>query len=81
VINWGSSIQTQQIKTLITNVFKATTIQYHIKNYLPNLIVFSGNPESRKNLVSLAHMITKNKGVQMCVNIEKVSYNNLIYYN
>ncbi|KAL5242036.1 hypothetical protein ACI65C_009446 [Semiaphis heraclei] len=73
-INWGSSIQTQQIKTIISNVFTATTIQYHIKNYLPNLIVFSGDPESRKNLVSLAHMISNNKGVQMCVNIEKVSF-------
>lgn len=37
--------------------------------------MFSGNPESRKKLVSLAHLITKNNGVQMCVNIEKVRYN------
>ncbi|XP_015367251.1 PREDICTED: bumetanide-sensitive sodium-(potassium)-chloride cotransporter-like [Diuraphis noxia] len=73
VLNWGSSMQTQQIKTVIKNVYKADTIQYHIKNYLPNLIVFSGNPESRKKLVSLAHLITKNNGVQMCVNIEKIS--------
>ncbi|XP_022163509.1 bumetanide-sensitive sodium-(potassium)-chloride cotransporter-like [Myzus persicae] len=72
-INWGSSKQTQQIKTVIRNVYKADTIQYHIKNYLPNLIVFTGNPESRKKLVSLAHLITKNNGVQMCVNIEKTS--------
>jgi len=74
-------MQTQQIKTVLENVYKADTIQYHIKNYLPNLIVFSGNPESRKNLASLAHIITNNKGVQMCVNIEKVSYSNskLIY--
>jgi len=67
-------MQAQQIKTVIENVYKADTIQYHIKNYLPNLIVFSGNPESRKKLVSLAHLITKNNGVQMCVNVEKVSY-------
>ncbi|XP_029347410.1 bumetanide-sensitive sodium-(potassium)-chloride cotransporter-like isoform X2 [Acyrthosiphon pisum] len=72
-INWGSSKQTQQIKTVIRNVYKVNSIQYHIKNYLPNIIVFSGNPESRKKLVSLAHLITKNNGVQMCVNIEKIS--------
>eukprot|EP00102_Acyrthosiphon_pisum_P019738 XP_016656948.1 PREDICTED: bumetanide-sensitive sodium-(potassium)-chloride cotransporter-like isoform X1 [Acyrthosiphon pisum] len=73
VKNWGSSKQAHQIKTLIRNVYKANTIQYHIKNYLPNIIVFSGNPESRKKLVSLAHLITKNNGVQMCVNIKKTS--------
>lgn len=72
--NWGSSKQAHQIKTLIRNVYNANTIQYHIKNYLPNIIVFTGNPESRKKLVSLAHSITKNNGVQMCVNIKKVSY-------
>ncbi|XP_022163508.1 bumetanide-sensitive sodium-(potassium)-chloride cotransporter-like [Myzus persicae] len=73
VINWGSSMQTQQIKTVVRNVYKADTIQYHTKNYLPNLIVFTGKPESRKKLVSLAHLITKNNGVQMCVNVEKIS--------
>ncbi|KAL4099116.1 hypothetical protein QTP88_023594 [Uroleucon formosanum] len=72
-LNWGSSKQTQEIKTIIRNVYKANTIQYHIKNYLPNLIVFSGNPESRIKLISLAHLITKNNGVQMCVNVEKTS--------
>ncbi|XP_025204420.1 bumetanide-sensitive sodium-(potassium)-chloride cotransporter-like isoform X3 [Melanaphis sacchari] len=73
VINWGSSKQARHIKTFIKNVYKSNTIQYHVKNYLPNLIVFSGNPESRKKLVSLAHLITKNYGIQMCVNIEKIS--------
>jgi len=50
--------------------------------------VFSGNPESRKKLVSLAHLITKNNGVQMCVKIEKVDItknykmcNSFIYSN
>ncbi|XP_027848383.2 bumetanide-sensitive sodium-(potassium)-chloride cotransporter-like [Aphis gossypii] len=73
VINWGSSKQTRHIKTFIKNIYKSNTIRYHVKNYLPNLIVFSGNPESRKKLVSLAHLITKNNGIQMCVNIEKIS--------
>ncbi|XP_026809407.1 bumetanide-sensitive sodium-(potassium)-chloride cotransporter-like isoform X2 [Rhopalosiphum maidis] len=73
VINWGSSKQTRHIKTFIKTVYKSNTIQYHVKNYLPNLIVFSGNPESRKKLVSLAHLITKNYGIQLCVNIEKMS--------
>ncbi|XP_015371390.1 PREDICTED: bumetanide-sensitive sodium-(potassium)-chloride cotransporter-like [Diuraphis noxia] len=68
-----SSMKIQQIKTIIRSLYKADTIKYHIKNYLPNLIVFSGNPKSRKKLVSLAHLITKNNGVQMCVSVEKIS--------
>jgi len=74
-INWGSSVQMFQLKLVIKNVYKTNSINYHVKNYLPNLIIFSGNPESRKYLVSLANLITKKNGVQMCVNIEKVSFN------
>lgn len=74
MINWGSSNQTQQIKTVLKNIYKSNNIQYHVKNYLPNLIVLSGHPESRKKLVSFAHLITKNNGVQICVNVDKVSY-------
>lgn len=74
VINWGSSKQAEQLKTILTNIYKADTIQYHIKNHLPNVMVLSGNPESRKKLISLAHLITRNNGVQICVNVEKVGY-------
>lgn len=66
-------MKSQTLKTAIKNIYEANTIQYHVKNYLPNLIVLSGNPASRKKLVSLAHLITKNNGVQMCVNAEKVN--------
>ncbi|XP_025406832.1 bumetanide-sensitive sodium-(potassium)-chloride cotransporter-like isoform X3 [Sipha flava] len=70
-INWGSSKQIQQIKTIINNMYKANTVQYHVKNYAPNIMVLSGDPESRKELVSLAHLITNNNGLQMCINVNK----------
>lgn len=39
-------------------------------------MVLSGNPQSRKKLVTLAHLITKdNNGIQMCVYAEKVCNN------
>lgn len=50
----------------------ADTIQQHVKNYVPNVMVLSGDPESRKELVYFAHIITKNNGLQMCVNVVKV---------
>lgn len=71
-INWGSSSQTQQIKTVIKSMYKANTVQHHVKNYIPNIMVLSGTPKSRKELVYLAHLITKNNGLQTCVNVERV---------
>lgn len=35
-------------------------------------MVLSGEPESRKELVYLAHLITNNNGLQVCVNVKKV---------
>jgi len=55
-------------------MYKSNTIQYHVKNFLPNIMVLSGNPESRLKLVSFAHLITKMNGLQTCVNVEKVGY-------
>jgi len=71
-INWGSSRQIQQIKNVIKNVYMADNIQQHVKNYVPNIMVLSGDPESRKELVYFAHIITKNNGLQMCINVIKV---------
>lgn len=53
-------------------MYMATTIQYHVKNYTPNIMVLSGEPDSRKELVYLAHLITKNNGLQVCMNVKKV---------
>lgn len=53
-------------------MYMATTIQYHVKNYIPNIMVLSGEPDSRKELVYLAHLITKNNGLQVCMNVKKV---------
>lgn len=36
-------------------------------------MVLSGVPESRIKLLSLSNLITKNNGLQTCVNVEKVS--------
>lgn len=52
----------------------ADTIQQHVKNYVPNIMVLSGEPESRKELVYFAHIITENNGLQMCINVKKVRY-------
>lgn len=53
-------------------MYKANTIQYHVKNYSPNIMVLCGEPESRKELVFLANSIANNNGLQMCINVKKV---------
>lgn len=75
VINWGSSRKTQLLKSIMDRMYMVNSIEYHVKNYLPNLMVLSGKPESRKKLISFANLITKNNGLQVCINVEKVSYN------
>ncbi|XP_050443366.1 bumetanide-sensitive sodium-(potassium)-chloride cotransporter-like [Adelges cooleyi] len=70
-INWGSSMKIQRYKTILKNVQNVYAIKYHVKNYLPNVIVLSGMPDSRKALVSLGHLITKETGLLICVNVEK----------
>ncbi|VVC37171.1 Hypothetical protein CINCED_3A017148 [Cinara cedri] len=69
--NWGSSKQIQQIKTVLKCMYMAETIQHHVKNYTPNIMVLSGEPESRRELVYLAYLITRNNSLQVCVNIIK----------
>lgn len=53
-------------------MYKADTIQHHVKNYLPNVMVLSGEPELRKELIYLANLITSNNGLQVCINVKKV---------
>lgn len=55
-------------------MYQAKVIQHHVKNYVPNIIVLSGEPESRQELVYLAHLITKNNGLQTCLNVNKVRF-------
>jgi len=56
-------------------MYKADAVRQHVKNYVPNIMVLSGEPESRKQLVYLAHVITNNNGLQVCVNVKKVRLN------
>lgn len=55
-------------------MYQAKVIQHHVKNYVPNIVVLSGEPETRQELVYLAHLITKDNGLQTCLNVNKVQF-------
>lgn len=55
-------------------MYQAKAIQHHVKNYVPNIVVLSGEPETRQELVYLAHLITKDNGLQTCLNVNKVRF-------
>ncbi|XP_050443364.1 bumetanide-sensitive sodium-(potassium)-chloride cotransporter-like isoform X2 [Adelges cooleyi] len=69
--NWGSSMQYRQYKNVLNNMYRINSYCYHVKNYTPNVLVLCGNPKARKNLVSLAHLLTKDNGLLVCMNVKK----------
>ncbi|QQP39998.1 Uncharacterized protein FKW44_013884 [Caligus rogercresseyi] len=52
--NWGSSTQAQQ---------------FHVKNYRPKVLVFTGLPAHRPPLVDFANLITKKLSLLMCAHV------------
>ncbi|CAB0019482.1 unnamed protein product [Nesidiocoris tenuis] len=67
--NWGSSTQAQTYKTALMTAQKLASSSEHVKNYQPQLLVLSGQPQDRPALVDLANLITKNNSLMLCAEI------------
>ncbi|XP_066156411.1 bumetanide-sensitive sodium-(potassium)-chloride cotransporter [Euwallacea fornicatus] len=59
-VNWGSTTQAQIYKNALSATQQLNNVEEHVKNYRPQILVFSGNPSSRPSLVECAHSLTKN---------------------
>ncbi|XP_050520079.1 bumetanide-sensitive sodium-(potassium)-chloride cotransporter-like isoform X2 [Daktulosphaira vitifoliae] len=70
-VNWGSSMKIQRYKSILKNLRNVYIIKYHAKNYLTNITVLSGEPNLRKGLISLGHLIANKNGLLVCINVEK----------
>lgn len=70
-VNWGSSTQAQTYKTALITTLKLTHISEHVKNYQPQLLVLSGQLQSRPPLLDFANLITKNNSLLICAEICK----------
>jgi len=69
--NWGSSDQAQQFVLALRTVQSLNEVPDHVKNYRPKLLVFSGNPSERKELIEFGSMIVKKHSFMICTNIVK----------
>ncbi|XP_064598954.1 solute carrier family 12 member 2-like [Liolophura sinensis] len=68
-VNWGSSLQAHVYQDALKNTLKLNHTEEHVKNFRPQILVLSGEPQSRPDLVLFAAEITKRQSLLMCANI------------
>ncbi|EAT38199.1 AAEL009886-PA [Aedes aegypti] len=75
-VNWGSSTQAAAYKSALNSALNLEQVDDHVKNYNPQLLVLSGNPLHRPNLLNFANLITKNQSLMIVGNVveEKLNY-------
>ncbi|RXG56330.1 Solute carrier family 12 member 1 [Armadillidium vulgare] len=55
MLTWGSSTQAQTYVSALKSTLELITVEDHIKNYRPQVLLFSGSPGSRPPLVDFAN--------------------------
>ncbi|KHN81101.1 Solute carrier family 12 member 2 [Toxocara canis] len=65
-INWGSSTQANSYRNALMGLLKLSQIEEHVKNYRPQLLVLTGNPSARQDLVDFAYAISKGQNLMIC---------------
>lgn len=65
-VNWGSSTQAQIYVSALKTTLDLNTVEEHVKNYRPQLLVLSGFAGARPPLLDFAHCITKNISLLAC---------------
>ncbi|KAL7034522.1 hypothetical protein ACKWTF_007999 [Chironomus riparius] len=58
-VNWGSSTQAQTYKNALMSVQQLNYVEEHVKNYRPQILVLSGSPNTRPQLVTFGYLLTK----------------------
>ncbi|KAL4227262.1 hypothetical protein ACF0H5_012708 [Mactra antiquata] len=65
-VNWGSSTQANAYKDALKTTLKLINVDDHVKNFRPQILVLSGYPRNRANLVDFASSITKKQSLLVC---------------
>ncbi|KAK3097932.1 hypothetical protein FSP39_014651 [Pinctada imbricata] len=80
-VNWGSSTQAHVYRSALQASLKLVSVEDHIKNYRPQVLVLTGFPKSRPALVDFVHTLTKKIGLMICGHIlEGTQADNLRQY-
>ncbi|GAB1610275.1 hypothetical protein Ahia01_001313600 [Argonauta hians] len=68
-INWGSSSQAHAYKNALTSTQKLVYIDEHVKNFRPQILLLSGCPKDRPELVDFCASITNKSCLLICGHI------------
>ncbi|VDN57158.1 unnamed protein product [Dracunculus medinensis] len=68
-INWGSSTQANSYRNALLGLLKLMQMEEHVKNYRPQLLVLTGNPSARQDLVDFAYGIGKGQNLMICAHV------------
>ena len=72
-VNWGDSNQAHVYRRALTNLLKLSGTEIHVKNYRPQVLLISGNPMTRPQLLDFTHSITKGDSLLVCAHVVPVS--------
>ncbi|XP_076465820.1 solute carrier family 12 member 1-like isoform X2 [Babylonia areolata] len=68
-VNWGSSGQAHVYRKALKFALKLLRTEDHVKTYRPQVLVLTGQPDTRPILVDFVSHITKNVGLMVCGNV------------
>jgi len=71
-VNWGSSTQAQSYNNALKSVQDLNQVEEHVKNYRPQILIFSGIPSSRPSLIDFGYLLVKNVSLMLCAQVVKV---------
>ncbi|CDW57246.1 solute carrier family 12 [Trichuris trichiura] len=65
-VNWGDSTQANSFRNAVHNMLKLQMTQDHVKTYRPMILLLTGNPCKRKDMVNFVSNITRSQGMLIC---------------
>ncbi|XP_033750069.1 solute carrier family 12 member 3-like [Pecten maximus] len=68
-VNWGSSTQAHVYREALKSSMKLIKIDEHVKNFRPQVLVLSGYPRNRPQLIDFVACLTKRQSLLMCGHI------------
>ncbi|XP_062588171.1 solute carrier family 12 member 3-like [Saccostrea cucullata] len=68
-VNWGSSTQAHVYKNALNTTLKLISVEDHIKNFRPQVLVLTGAPWTRPELVDFVYSLTHKISLMVCGNI------------
>ncbi|KAI6178086.1 Solute carrier family 12 member 1 [Aphelenchoides besseyi] len=68
-VNWGDTQQAKMMRKALSSLQKLESSEIHVKNYRPQILLMSGNPAARNQLLDFAHSITKGDSLLMCAHV------------